>query len=82
VRAAFVGGDPAAAPAFRAAEHPGKHYADLWALARLRLERAGVSRISGGGLSTHADPARFYSYRRDGLTGRMAALIWLDAARD
>ncbi|HZR37165.1 MAG TPA: peptidoglycan editing factor PgeF [Nevskia sp.] len=79
VREAFVAGDPAAAQAFRAGP-PGKHHADLWMLARQRLQRAGVRRISGGGLSTHADPARFYSYRRDGVTGRMAALIWLDPA--
>ena len=79
VREAFVGTDEGAAAAFRAGGSPGKHYADLWALARLRLRRAGVSRISGGGLSTHADPSRFYSYRRDGVTGRMAAMIWLDS---
>jgi polyphenol oxidase len=82
VREAFVGADAQAAQAFRAGLAPGKHYADLWLLARQRLLRAGVSRISGGGLSTHADPARFYSYRRDGVTGRMAALIWLGPAQD
>ena len=82
VRAAFLAGDAAAAPAFRPGERPGKHYADLWALARRRLQRAGVVRVSGGGLSTHADPARFYSYRRDGVTGRMAALIWLAPPRN
>lgn len=80
VRAAFVQADGAAAAAFRPGAGAGKHYADLWALARLRLARAGVERVSGGGLSTHADAQRFYSYRRDGVTGRMAALIWLDAA--
>lgn len=78
VREAFVGADPAAAAAFRAGAQPGKHYADLWTLARQRLRAAGVSRISGGGLSTHGDAARFYSYRRDGVTGRMAAMIWLE----
>lgn len=77
VRQAFVAADVAAAAAFRAGA-PGKHYADLWMLARQRLRRAGVERISGGGLSTHADPARFYSYRRDGVTGRMAALVWIE----
>jgi polyphenol oxidase len=78
VREAFVATDAAAAGAFRAGAVAGKHYADLFALARLRLAQAGVSQVSGGGLSTHADPARFYSYRRDGVTGRMAALIWLE----
>lgn len=82
VREAFVAADAQAAQAFRPGAAPGKHYADLWQLARQRLRRAGVSRVSGGGLSTHADPARFYSYRRDGVTGRMAALIWLAPARD
>jgi len=78
VRECFVAADAAAARAFRPAVLAGKHYADLFALARLRLARAGVHRVHGGGLSTHADPARFFSYRRDGVTGRMAALIWLE----
>ena len=39
--------------------------------------RAGVTDVHGGGHCTHSDPARFYSYRRDGATGRMAALAWL-----
>ncbi|WP_029918964.1 peptidoglycan editing factor PgeF [Nevskia soli] len=78
VREAFVTADAAAAGAFRAGAVAGKHYADLFALARMRLAQVGVSQVSGGGLSTHADPARFYSYRRDGVTGRMAALIWLE----
>jgi YfiH family protein len=82
VREAFVAADPQGALAFRAGAAPGKHYADLWLLARQRLLRAGVGRVAGGGLSTHADPARFYSYRRDGVTGRMAALIWLAPAQD
>jgi len=80
VRECFVSVDAAAAGAFRRGSNPGKYYADLFGLARLRLARAGVHHISGGGLSTHADPARFFSYRRDGLTGRMAALIWLEPA--
>lgn len=78
VRDAFVAGDAEAVHAFRPGAVAGKHYADLYALARRRLALAGVNRVSGGGLSTHADPARFYSYRRDGVTGRMAALIWLE----
>ncbi|WP_226854943.1 laccase domain-containing protein [Acidithiobacillus ferriphilus] len=45
-------------------------------MARRRLQRAGVQTIFGGNLCTVADPARYFSYRRDGVTGRMASLIW------
>lgn len=55
---------------------PGKWLCDLPALARNALRRAGVSRIHASGLCTHGDPKRFFSYRRDGVTGRMAALVW------
>lgn len=54
----------------------GKWLADLAALARQALVDAGVTRIHGGGVCTVSDPQRFYSYRRDRVTGRMAALIW------
>ncbi len=50
--------------------------ADLYALARISLSQAGVTAVYGGGECTHADPERFFSYRRDGQTGRMATLIW------
>lgn len=76
VRDAFVAFDSAADTAFRP-KSTGKWFADLFLLARQRLMRAGVTRIYGGGLCTFNDPARFYSYRRDKTTGRMAALIWL-----
>ena len=56
----------------------GKWLADLYALARLRLGRAGVTAVYGGNACTYSDPARYFSYRRDGVTGRMATLIWLD----
>jgi YfiH family protein len=50
---------------------------DLYAMARHRLQRAGVGHISGGGFCTFSDPQRFFSYRRDGVTGRMASVVWL-----
>jgi YfiH family protein len=57
----------------------GKWLCDLFTLARLRLAALGVTQVSGGGLCTVSDARRFYSYRRDGQTGRMAALIWLNS---
>ncbi len=76
VREAFVARDLAAAAAFRAVRR-GHWMLDLYAVARQRLAARGVTRVHGGGLCTFSDPARFFSYRRDGATGRMAALIWL-----
>ena len=77
VRATFLAVDPAAAGAFRPCR-AGKWLADLFQLTRQRLARCGVQRVFGGGLCTYRDAARFYSYRRDAVTGRMAALIWLE----
>ncbi|MEO8935314.1 MAG: peptidoglycan editing factor PgeF [Burkholderiaceae bacterium] len=79
VRDAFIAasGDDSVAAAFMPST-AGKWLADLPALARLRLEACGVRDIHPSGLCTASDPRRFYSYRRDGVTGRMAALIWLD----
>lgn len=79
VYAAFTGLQPAAAHAFE--RRGDKWLADIYELARLRLAAAGVTAVSGGGYCTYRDSARFFSYRRDGVTGRMAASIWLDAAR-
>ena len=77
VRTAFVEFDPSAASCF-AAIRPGHWLCDLAALARLRLEAAGVSHIYGGGFDTFTD-RRFYSYRREGpRSGRFASLIWLE----
>lgn len=93
VRAAFVAEDAEAASCFKpsledAAQEAGaakKYLADLYGLARLRLQAAGLplSAIYGGDYCTHADAKRFYSYRRDGAhTGRMATLIWLEKEAD
>jgi polyphenol oxidase len=79
VRDAFVGSDGSAGDAF-AAHRPGKWLADLEALARGRLARAGVVWIGGGGMCTVSNPGRFFSFRRDRTTGRMAALVWRTAA--
>lgn len=69
------------ADAAKAFERRGERWlADIYRLARLRLEAAGVNAIFGGGYCTYRDSARFYSYRRDGATGRMASLIWLAEA--
>lgn len=59
------------------AEQPGKWLADLPGLARMRLLRAGVADVTLSGLCTVSDAQRFFSYRRDGLSGRMALLAWL-----
>lgn len=56
----------------------GKWHADLYELARIRLKKIGVVQVYGGAYCTYADARRFYSYRRSGVTGRMASLIWLD----
>jgi len=56
---------------------PGKWHADLCGLARRRLARGGVTRVSGGGFCTYDDAARFFSYRRERESGRMAAAVWL-----
>jgi len=56
----------------------GKFLADLALLARRRLARLGVARIHGGTLCSYSDAARFYSYRRDGVTGRIASLVWME----
>lgn len=78
VRDAFAARDAAALGCF-APGAAGKWHADLYALARLRLRARGVHAIHGGGYCTRNDPTRFFSYRRERDTGRMAALIWLDA---
>jgi YfiH family protein len=59
------------------ANKPGKYLADIYQLARDRLKKVGVNAIFGGDLCTVLDDKRFFSYRRDGITGRFASLIWI-----
>ncbi len=75
VRDAFCEAAPEAGLAF-VQNARGRWQADLYDLARQRLARAGVSDIHGGGLCTFADPGRFYSYRRDGETGRLLNFVY------
>ena len=77
VYSTFVGQAAEAQTAFSAGE-PGHWLADIYTLARQRLARLGVGYVGGGEYCTVSDPARFFSYRRDGVTGRMASLIWLE----
>ena len=76
VRKAFVDRDPAAARSF-APRQNGKYLVDLYGLARQRLAAAGVAEVHGGEFCT-ASEERFFSFRRDRTTGRMASLIWLE----
>ena len=83
VRDAFMGNDAVADAASAQAFRPhaeAKWLADLPGLARMRLHACGVTDVVESGLCTASDATRFYSYRRDGVTGRMAALIWIDHA--
>ena len=75
VRAAFLAADAGASVAFSANDR-GRWQCDLYALARRRLAALGVNAIHGDSWCTFADRGRFFSYRRDGRCGRMAALIW------
>lgn len=76
VRDAFVGLS-GQEQAFRAGCDTSHWFCDLPLLARLRLEAAGVGQVIQSGLCTFSDAGRFYSYRREGETGRMATLAWL-----
>lgn len=77
VRAVFVDADPQAASAFIPIAS-GKYLADIYALARRRLKALGISQIYGGDRCTYSEPDQFFSYRRDGVTGRQGTFIWLE----
>lgn len=84
VREAFIAVQPEAEQAFTpVAGREGKYLADIYLLARQRLAALGINRVyvpgpDGGGLCTYSDAGRFFSYRRDGATGRMGTFIWLE----
>lgn len=80
VRDVFVAHDPQAAAAFQRKPN-GRWFADLYQLARQRLNALGVTAIEGGQYCTYGDPERFFSYRRDGQCGRMATLVWIEPRR-
>lgn len=78
IRSQFIDLHPEAELAFQPSPNQ-RWLADLYALAKIRLLRQGISAIYGGNFCTYADNKRFYSYRRDGeKTGRMATLIWIN----
>lgn len=75
-----VGGEvarhfPAQQAAFMRSKQPGKYLADIYALASMQLQHSGVENIYGGDYCTFSQIDRFFSYRRDGQTGRMASVI-------
>ena len=76
VHAMFVEKDSQAGVAFKA--NGEKYLADIYQLARMRLNKLGVSQIYGGEYCTVMNEELFFSYRRDGVTGRMGAFIWLE----
>ncbi len=76
VRAQFIAKDAQAELAFK--PHYDKCLGDIYKIATQRLNNVGLTQIYGGGLCTYTDAALFFSFRRDGATGRMASLIWLD----
>lgn len=78
VRAAFVAHDPLAAQNFVQRARPGKFLCDMYSIARQRLHAIGVTDVSGGEYCTFNQPNLFFSHRRQLLTGRMAAFVWID----
>ncbi|MBK8451796.1 MAG: peptidoglycan editing factor PgeF [Thiofilum sp.] len=77
VRAEFITVDAQAAVAFRPAVNEGKWLVDLYQIARQRLANVGVKAVYGGDYCTYQDNERFFSFRRDGKTGRMGSFIWM-----
>lgn len=78
VRKAFMAVDAQAEQAFKSSHNEGKWLGNLYLLAKQRLALFGCEQVYGGDFCTFTDQERFYSYRRDGVTGRMATLIWIE----
>lgn len=78
VRQAFVERDDAVSQYFEPSENPSKWLCNLYGIAKDRLTGLSVKAVFGGDDCTFSDVERFYSYRRDGQTGRMASVIWID----
>ncbi|MCG3730076.1 peptidoglycan editing factor PgeF [Vibrio cincinnatiensis] len=78
VREAFCDHDGDAALAFLPTSRQGKWLADMVKLARLRLAKLGIDQVYSCDLCTYQHPQQFYSYRRDGITGRQASFIWIE----
>jgi YfiH family protein len=74
----FIHQDAKSAQAFTVKNEPYKWLADIYLLARLRLQSLGVKQIYGGDYCTYTNEEKFFSFRRDGGTGRMATLIWFE----
>ena len=77
VKDAFINTNPSCSAAFKTKAN-NQYWADIYQLATIALHASGVHHIYGGGFCTVCDKERFYSYRREGQTGRMASYIYLD----
>lgn len=79
---AFVADHAEAAAAFKQLhDRPGKYLANIYQLARISLARQGIHKVAGGEFCTMSDASRFYSFRREKTTGRMATMIWIKQPR-
>jgi len=79
VREQFINQNRLHAKAFITGQRSDKWYMDIYQIARQQLKDHGLEQIYGGELCTFEDAKRFYSYRRDGKTGRMVSLIWMES---
>lgn len=77
VRQQFIDQQSQTESCFIASKNTGKWLADIYQLARTRLATVGVTQVTGGDRCTYTESESFYSYRREGITGRMASLIWM-----